>query len=487
LEHGFLLSALRKPDFQRETSDWSPAKVLDLIRTFLDGDLVPAVILWQAEGKVFVIDGAHRLGALLAWVHNDYGDGERSRTFFRNQIPQAQIKVADRTRKLIHAEIGAYAEYAAAANNVGTADDKIKIRIGNMGIIAMPVQWIPAVTSKQAEDSFFKINQAATPIDPTELRILKARASANNLAARAIIRSGTGHQYWSKFEEGVQSEIKAYGKKIYNALYDPPLDTPIKTLDLPVAGRGYGTLPFVFDLVNLSNSVRISDSTRKNVTKDNLSADEDGTQTVIFLKNVQKRVSRITGAGPESLGLHPAVYFYTLGGIFQPTAFLATSDFIEGLDQKGELVNFTEARKEFEEFFIRNKVFITQVIHKQGSGARSLNRLKTLMARILNEIWGGKNAKQIEESLRVDPEFSFLISEEIVSPEGDKMDFSRGAKSAAFLKEALNSAIRCGVCGARVHKNSMNVDHMHRKQDGGGATLENASMTHPFCNSTVKG
>ena len=109
------------------------------------------------------------------------------------------------------------------------------------------------------------------------------------------------------------------------------------------------------------------------------------------------------------------------------------------------------------------------------------------MARILNEIWGGKNAKQIEESLRVDPEFSFLISEEIVSPEGDKMDFSRGAKSAAFLKEALNSAIRCGVCGARVHKNSMNVDHMHRKQDGGGATLENASMTHPFCNSTVKG
>jgi len=78
LEPGFFYNALRKPDFQRETANWSPAKVVDLVKTFVNGDLIPAVILWQSGRDIFVIDGAHRLSALLAWVHDDYGAGPRS-------------------------------------------------------------------------------------------------------------------------------------------------------------------------------------------------------------------------------------------------------------------------------------------------------------------------------------------------------------------------------------------------------------------------
>ena len=32
LEPGFFYNALRKPDFQRETANWSPAKVVDLVK-----------------------------------------------------------------------------------------------------------------------------------------------------------------------------------------------------------------------------------------------------------------------------------------------------------------------------------------------------------------------------------------------------------------------------------------------------------------------
>ena len=76
--------SLRKPDFQRETSSWTPEKVTELIRAFLDGDLIPSIILWRSPGtgNIFVIDGAHRLGALIAWVHDDYGDGNISQAFF---------------------------------------------------------------------------------------------------------------------------------------------------------------------------------------------------------------------------------------------------------------------------------------------------------------------------------------------------------------------------------------------------------------------
>ena len=45
----FFYAALRKPDFQRETSDWSASKIAEFVKSFLDGDLIPAIILWKDE------------------------------------------------------------------------------------------------------------------------------------------------------------------------------------------------------------------------------------------------------------------------------------------------------------------------------------------------------------------------------------------------------------------------------------------------------
>jgi hypothetical protein len=68
LDHtGFTYNVLRKPDFQRETADWEPEKVAQLIQSFLEGDLIPSVILWRSpkSGNIFVIDGTHRLSAFI--------------------------------------------------------------------------------------------------------------------------------------------------------------------------------------------------------------------------------------------------------------------------------------------------------------------------------------------------------------------------------------------------------------------------------------
>lgn len=96
LDNHFFLTTLRKPDFQRETAHWSPAKVVDLIKAFIDGDLIPAVILWRAGEYIFVIDGSHRLSALIAWVKDDYGDGRQSLEFFGNRISDEQKKLAEK-------------------------------------------------------------------------------------------------------------------------------------------------------------------------------------------------------------------------------------------------------------------------------------------------------------------------------------------------------------------------------------------------------
>ena len=59
----FMFRRIRKPDFQRTTAHWPPSKIAGFIKSFVSGDLIPAVILWQSNmsGDIFVIDGAHRL------------------------------------------------------------------------------------------------------------------------------------------------------------------------------------------------------------------------------------------------------------------------------------------------------------------------------------------------------------------------------------------------------------------------------------------
>jgi hypothetical protein len=58
---GFILPLLRKPDFQRETTQWTSEKVMDLVKTFVENELIPAAILWQSGSDVFVIVGFHPL------------------------------------------------------------------------------------------------------------------------------------------------------------------------------------------------------------------------------------------------------------------------------------------------------------------------------------------------------------------------------------------------------------------------------------------
>ena len=76
LSNQFIYQILRKPDFQRETNEWDSLKIYEFIDSFIEGDLIPSIILWRSQsGLIFVIDGAHRLSALISWIYDDYGDG----------------------------------------------------------------------------------------------------------------------------------------------------------------------------------------------------------------------------------------------------------------------------------------------------------------------------------------------------------------------------------------------------------------------------
>ena len=95
-----VLKLLRKPDFQRETNHWNPDQVVSLLASFLDGEVIPSLILWKAPRYIFVIDGGHRLSALRAWMLDDYGDGAISLSFYKGETSTRQKEIAKHTRKM---------------------------------------------------------------------------------------------------------------------------------------------------------------------------------------------------------------------------------------------------------------------------------------------------------------------------------------------------------------------------------------------------
>ena len=170
--------ALRKPDFQRETNEWDSEKICRLIESYVNVDLIPAVIFWNAsDSHTFVIDGAHRLSALASWVNNDYGDGEVSKQFY-GKIEDEQLSIAEKTRTLIRKRIGPYSDYLLAVTNPDKVSEKIVDKSKKIGLLSLQIQWVHG-DQKNAETSFFKINQQGQRLTKTEITLLENRRKPN--------------------------------------------------------------------------------------------------------------------------------------------------------------------------------------------------------------------------------------------------------------------------------------------------------------------
>jgi hypothetical protein len=489
LQPGLTYAFLRKPDFQRETANWSPDQVADLIETFVKGSIIPSIVLWQSGQRVFVIDGAHRLSALIAWVRDDYGAGKLSIERYENVIPDHQKIMHDLTKKTVESKVRSYEEHLSAAQYPTTADPEVLSRATQFPFRRIDIQWIRNATPDQARDAFFRINQGGTPIDTTETRILRARDSALAISSRAIARGGTGHDYWDRFAKETQKEIEELGGGLQKLLFAPPLRP--NTLDVPVAGFGYGShiLPFAFDLVLQTNRLAIPDSSRRKAPTVAESPDDlDGKSTVEYLRRARKIARLICSNDPSSLGLHPALYFYTPDGVFQSAALFNAADWFIDLESKGKLNSFLKVREAFESLILDHPVVVKPPAHKLGSGSRTRARMVSLYGRIYELLKEGKSAAEVWDTVTQEPDFLFLVQDDkeqkekaLVGTPGKR--FSRKAKAASYFAQALPTAPKCPLCGGRLHTNGMVGDHKEELSKGGTSASANARMVHPICNS----
>lgn len=472
----FFYSALRKPDFQRETSEWSSTKVIEFIESFLTGDLIPAVILWQNPSYTFVIDGAHRLSALASWINDDYGDGDISKNFYESVIPDEQQTIAGKTRLAVNSKLGSYDDHFRALQQPSKVKPEVQERAKRLGTLAIALQYVEG-DAKKAENSFIKINQNPSMIDATELKVIQARRKPIGIAARAIARAGKGHKYWSKFTPENIQQLEQLSKEVNQLLFQPKLPhRPLKTLDLPVAGEAYAaqSLPLVLEFIELVNS-----SMKGEIGKD----DVDGTKTIEVLKQCKKLVQIIDSNDPSSLGLHPAVYFYAPNGRHKVASFLAIVSLLLGF-KKTDFPQFTSVRGDFETLLIQYDYLIQQIVRQRRGASAGVPVIKDFYNTCITLLSKGKTVIQaIDEIVKMEKFGKLTTEHEVV---GEVGDFSRDAKSQVFLREALKSALKCPVCQGYLHVNAMSVDHIEPIEEGGVSSTDNAQITHPYCNTGYK-
>lgn len=482
-------ASLRKPDFQRETAAWSPEAVRECIKAFVDGDLIPSVICWQSPSRLsFVIDGAHRLSAIMAWLMDDYGDGDISREFYNHKVPPEQSRIHQKTKKLVEEAVGEYKSVMIETREPGAYPKLAHIAkaIPHSGI---NLQWIRGGEREKAEKAFYAINQSAVRIDPTELKILNARFKSNAVAARAVVRNATGYKYWKGFSNEGKEDVERLARETYDLLYTPPLSEPIRSNELPIAGHGYGsqTLPLIYEMVNVANDLPITDVTKKKIFEPAPAEPIDEGETLRVLKNTAALARRVTGRHVSSFGLLPAVYFYSASARHQPTAVLAVAAFFRELEKRSGFDGFFRARARFEEFLLNHKYYVNQITVKQGSMVKGYKRLQQYYEFVLIEILASDPSKYLDDSiiegkLTASALFQSLSIERPLEGSTPK-DFSKGAAQFAFLRDSLETAKRCPVCHARKDNKAITAGHQIDQKHGGTNAASNLDFEHPYCNS----
>lgn len=471
---GLFLASVRKPDFQRETADWDIDKVIRFINSFVNGEFIPAVILWRSQaGLIFVIDGSHRLSSLIAWVNDDYGDGQFSLETYEGDVPDEQRQIAKKTRERVNSEIGPYFDYYKALTAKHPSPDII-IKARNLASRALQIQWIDGDV-ETAERSFFNINQQATPIDPTELKLLQKRKNPNCIAARSIMRAGKGHKYWHNFSKEYQESIEKIADSVNKLLFEPVIRRPIKTLDIPICDKNNNLLTLIFDYVTF--------------VEDHVTEEKDltGDETIKCLRKAEKVAQLFSSTTPGSYGMHPIIYCYSNKGNFRPASFYGAIEFIKVLNDTPKILNqFIKHRSFFEEFIFKNDGIVQRIIDTYRRGIQSAKHIANYYITVLNALELGKTPSQIIDNMAGDSKYKKFVSGILADTEVSSSDFNTNNKSEVFIRQAYANAPRCAICGGILHTHSITIDHIQRKRDGGLGKADNGQLAHPYCNTGVK-
>lgn len=475
-----ILKLLRKPDFQRETNHWTPEQVATFVASFLDNEVIPSIIFWKSPHYIFVIDGGHRLSALRAWMEDDYGDKKISSEFYSTELSEEQIRTAKRTRRIIEKKIGRYSDLKKLVDAKGTevASRRAKVLVTR----GLNLQWIQSNSPTVAETSFYKINSQGTPLDETERLLIENRRKPIAIGARVILRAGTGHKYWSAFDQEKIQKIMNVAQKLHGLLFQPEAHSPLKSLDVPIGGpvSPVDALGLLVEFLTIAAN-RLPAENRKSIQE--YDDDVDGGATLDILGKSLAVLERIGGNGKGSLGLHRGIYFYNERGKYSKFLFLGIVDLIAEKFRNNDehfFKKFTKVRPAVEDFLIDNKSLIGIALQNMAKTQRIPN-IRKLMDYLVVETMKGK-VPTPEMSIAHLGMQGRVLDVRVIQAAPHVTD---DTKDTLIVRDELAKASRCPICNGRLDPSkSVSFDHKKKREHGGTGDLDNIQMAHPYCNNS---
>ncbi|WP_245728706.1 GmrSD restriction endonuclease domain-containing protein [Thalassobacillus cyri] len=330
LEKGqFFYQQLKKPIFQRDTNQWTVERVEKLINTFLEDGLIPAIILWEdSEGNIYIIDGAHRISSLIAWVNSDYGK--------ENELNDSNHQVIE---SYINKNIGSYSEIKTST------DKKFKQAKSVIAKRSIAVQWVTGNYEK-VKESFIRINEQGVVITQDEKELIEKDHLPTSKLSRAILAHGLGQ---------VSKHQNDSTESLFNRFFMPSLSHQLNNYPLG------GSLNEGFVISRIYNAVKIVDNGEH-----------------LDICSLEAKLLNVLEFIQDYLNISQKAYFYGATKQFKTNTFYGFIRFAVELSQNERLTKlFIRNRKEFEEFLVDNERHIQAIARKKRQAKKAFNELSS--------------------------------------------------------------------------------------------------------------
>jgi len=514
---------IRKPDFQRETNAWSPEQCIFFLDSVVRGRIIPSIILWHNRENTFiyVLDGAHRLSVIRAWMLDDWGD--KADSYYARRDQAWISEVAQATRELVHREIGAFADYEQAFQEYSRLADHGDAPKKMMGDIrfskakfyqemvashkTLYVQWENG-DYKSAEQSFLRINRSGQPLDPWESNLIEYRKSSYARSIMCIANGGERGHYWPEPAEeemapDVAQLITSFSTRatsIYKCLFVPPYRLPVSDLNVPfmVAPAYFQKHKYLLEVIPLIayQQIALSDEEQLQLLKQDaaVSAETIVKNADYLLSAMHDKLEHLTSPthSSKSLSIVPLFYWYNQKGQYTRVLFYGFIYWLfSGTDAEitQRKLIFSAHRGRFERILFDLKSQISTLQEKGGAGLKGTPRVARFFQSFVDLLnreaaLAGDSSELRDAVVGLIDGRDHLASGRAPTPKRSRL-YSTGDKSQINVRELFDHAVRCHICSGVVNlqQGGLQYDHVTDFAVTKVTDPDTGKPTHPFCNN----
>lgn len=513
---GEWFTRIRKPDFQRETNAWSPKICVEFLDSVVKGRIIPSIILWKSEetGSIYVLDGAHRLSVLRAWMKDDWGNDHKD--YYQRKNFEEIRAAADKVRSLTRRKVGAFEEFRRAFDErekviQGGGAPKREMSAVDFSRAAayndmfasnrtLTAQWEKG-DYESAEQSFLRINRQGQPLEDWESTLIEFRNSSYARTIMCIASGGESGHYWPSLPDSSSSSLQNHVKdfhgrseKIHDRLFVPAFESPVKSLTVPmmVAPAYFQKHQYLLEILPLLAERKIAPSEKQQV--EILQRDNNGNPGEI-VRNGARLIQAIEGGlehlasptkGSLSLSIVPLFYWYNHKGTYKRGLLYGFVYWLlSGTDKeiRDRKIAFSSVRDRFEYTIFEYKPEISDYERSIGAGLKSTKRMAEFYHDLVSYLL--QSDRNVEgEGFQKD----VLKLVDRSTPKRKRSSkksrtASRLDKNEVNIRELFQSNIRCHICGGIADiQAGLQYDHVNTYQDTGETHPDNLKPTHPFCN-----